>query len=470
MFSGCSRLRAPLIAVFVLLPPVSLPAAGQSSNAYFEFLMARRLEAAGDQAGALAALERAAAADPQSAEVRAEIASFHLRRSRPRDAESSALQALKRDENNVEAHRVLGLVYAADADALNSSSAQPKFQETAREAIRHLELAAREITTGSDVLFPLGRLYLRTGAPAKAVDAFSRVAIQNPGSAQVRLSLAQAYAAADDLKSAISTLDMIVDDEPRVASTLAQYQEQAGLLSEAVANYTRALALEPMNRGLKFRRIAALLVARDYERAVRLAAEAQGQHADDPRFPRLRARALFAAGDLDEALAVLEPTARAFPRDAATQLELADLYDEAGRGADAERLLRQLIEREPQNAQVLNHLGYMLAERGRQLDEAVRLVERALLVDPGNPYYLDSLGWAHFRRGDLDQAEKYLTPAAAQLPRNAEVQSHLGDLLARRNRWADAIAAWTHALEGEGGDVDRAGLEKKINEARSRLR
>ena len=59
----------------------------QTANAYFEFLMARRLEGLGDQAGALAALERAAAADPMSAEVRAEIASFQLRRNRRTEAE-----------------------------------------------------------------------------------------------------------------------------------------------------------------------------------------------------------------------------------------------------------------------------------------------------------------------------------------------------------------------------------------------
>jgi Flp pilus assembly protein TadD len=146
------------------------------------------------------------------------------------------------------------------------------------------------------------------------------------------------------------------------------------------------------------------------------------------------------------------------------------MYKDAGRDADAERTLRQFIDVDPGNAQVLNHLGYMLAESGRQLDEAVRFVQRALDLDPGNPFYLDSLGWAHFRRGDLEQAEKYLSPAAAQLPRNSEVQDHLGDLLARRGRWQDAITAWTRALEGDAADIDRGSIEKKITDARSRLR
>jgi Flp pilus assembly protein TadD len=286
---------------------------------------------------------------------------------------------------------------------------------------------------------------------------------------QGRLSLSQAYAANDDLDSAIETLEVIVDDEPRVASTLAQYQEQAGRLKEAVESYTKALAVEPTNRTLKFRRIAALFNARDFQRAAALAAEAQAQHGDDLRFPRLRARAIFEGGNFPGALAVLEPTAKAFPRDAATQIALSDLYKDAGRDADAERVLRQLLAVEPANAVVLNHLGYMLAQSGRQLDEATRLVERALEADPGNPAYLDSLGWAYFKRGDLDAAEKYLTQAVAQMPMNSEVQDHVGDLHARRGRWADAIAAWTRALNGDGS-VDRGVLEKKIADAKARTR
>lgn len=467
MSTSNRRMRASFVVAAAIVLSVCTPAGAQTSNAYFEFLMARRLEALGDQDGALAALERAAVADPMSAEVRAEIASFQLRRNRRNEAEGAALQALKLDDTNLEAHRVLGLLYAADADA-NARTTSPEFQKIAREAIRHLELAAADATSGIEVLFSLGRLYLRTGEAAKAVDAFNRVVTQNPGSAQARLSLAQAYAAADDLKNAISTLDIIVDDEPRVASTLAQYQEQAGLLKEAVENYTRALALEPTNRGLKVRRIAALINGREYARAAALAAEAQNQHADDLRFPRLRASALFEGGDVEQALKVLEPTAKAFPRDTPTQLALADLYKEAGREPDAERMLRQLLEADPANAQVLNHLGYLLAERGQQLDEAVRLVQRALELDPDNPFYQDSLGWAHFRRGDLEAAEKYLAPAAAQLPAISEVQDHLGDLLARRGRLGDAIAAWTRALDGSG-NIDRAAVEKKITDARTRL-
>ena len=445
-------------------------AAAQTQDAYFEFLMARRLEAQGDHEGALAALERAAAADPASAEVRAETASFQLRRNERDAAASEALAALELDDANLEAHRVLGMIYAANVDAMDARAPRVRFEGRARQAISHLERATGDAALGIDIQiqYTLGRLYARMDEPAKAVEAFQHVVRQNPTSAQGRLSLARAFASSDDITNAIATLEIIVDDEPRVASTLAQYQERAGLLEEAAQSYTRALAVEPTSRALKFRRIAAVFNHRNFEQAAAFAAEAQAQHPADLRFPRLRARAVFENGDPAQALVILEPTARAFPTDAATQLALADLYDDAGRDDEAERTLRQYLEVEPADAQAMNHLGYLLANRGRALDEAVRLVERALVAEPGNPAYLDSLGWAHFRRGDFGEAEKYLSPAAEQLPRNAVVQDHLGDALAGQGRWLDAIGAWTRALEGEGG-IDRGVVEQKVRDARSKL-
>lgn len=440
------------------------------TDTYYEFLLARRLEADGDVKGARAALDRAAAADPKSAEVRAEIAALHLRRNERAEAEKAAKAALAIDEKNVEGNRVLGLLYAAAADATSEKSS-PQAAANIRDAITYLERAAAGTTVSADanLYFTLGRLYIRAGSPDKAVQSLSRVLSQNPNSYQGRLAMAQAYAAAKDLKAAINTLQEIIEDEPRVASALAQYQEDAGLLMDAAASYTLALAVQPGNRELKIRRIAVLLEAKEYARAAGFAGDARKQHPNEPVFPRLQGRALFDAGDRSGGIAVLESAVKAFPKDTATMFALADIYADAGRGVDAERLLRQLLAAEPGNANALNYLGYLLAVRGEQLDEAIRLVRRALEVEPDNGAYLDSLGWAHFRRGDLDEAEKYLSAAAAKLPANSEIQDHLGDLHARKGRFAEAIAAWTRALNGDGSDIQREVIEKKISSAKGKM-
>ena len=140
------------------------------------------------------------------------------------------------------------------------------------------------------------------------------------------------------------------------------------------------------------------------------------------------------------------------------------------RGTDAETALRQVLVLEPTNPNALNYLGYLLAMRGDKLDEAVQLVRKALEAEPDNGAYLDSLGWAHFKRGDLAEAEKYLGAAAERMPENSEVQDHLGDVFARRGRVDEAIAAWNKALDGDGEDVDLAAVRRKIEDARAKGR
>jgi tetratricopeptide (TPR) repeat protein len=447
------------------------PAEAKSAAGYYEFLMARRLETAGNTDAALAALQRAAAADPSSAQIRAEIAALQLRRSPPqRDAaEKAAKEALALDEKNVEANRTLGYLYANAVDA-GSTAMTAQMATNLRNAIMHLERAQAGIV-GTDVnlLYMLGRLYTANSETQKAVQTLTRVVVQNPTNPQALRSLAQAFALGGDLKGAIGTLSEVVEFVPNVAGDLGQYQEQAGLHREAAASYTIALAVSPNSARLKLSRVRALYTAKEYSEAARFAGEGRKQHPDDPRFPQLQARALFDGGDRSAAIAVAESTARAFPKDTQMQFALVDLYQDAGREGDAERVLRQILATEPSNPNALNTLGYMLAVRGEQLDEAIGLVRRALEKDPENGAFLDSLGWAYFRRGNLNEAQKYLAAAAERMPDNSEVQDHLGDLRARQGQLQDAIQAWTRALAGDGDGIDRAAIERKVQDARRKL-
>jgi tetratricopeptide (TPR) repeat protein len=436
---------------------------------YYEFLLARHLEGENDNAGALAALQRAAAAEPRSAEIRAEIASFHMRRNQRAEAEKAAREAVALDANNVEANRVLGLILSSYVETERNPTQQLAY---AREAITYLEKVTSATVGVQDlnVNFTLGGLYLSTEQTDKAIQAMTRVLAQNPEAVQARLRMAEAQAQGKDLPGAISTLEEIVEDEPRVAARLGQFQQQAGLLREAVESFTLALTANPNSRPIKATRILLLYDLKDYPRAAQAAAEAQRQHPDDPQFPRLQASALYAGGDTTKAIDVLEGAARQFPRDTTTPLALADMYQRVKRFPDAERVLRQRIASDPNDTAALNSLGYMFANNNDRLDEAIRLLNQALQLKPGQAEYLDSLGWAHFKKGNLDDAERFLNEAVAKMPANAEVLEHVGDLHAKRSRWPQAIQFWTQALAGEGGGVDRGEIEKKIADAKGKLR
>jgi tetratricopeptide (TPR) repeat protein len=385
------------------------------------------------------------------------------------DVEKFAREALAIDPKNVEANSTLGNLYAASVQNARGAAASQVAQDL-KTAIEHLERASAGIV-GIDVnvQYTLGEMYLRNDEPEKAVQAVSRVAQQNPGIPQVHRLLASAYAASGNVKGAIASLSDVVEFVPGLAIDLGRYLEQDGQLREAAAAYTIALTQQPNNRQLKLQRALTLFKAKEFGQAAAFAGEARKQHPEDASFPQLQSQALFAAGDRSGAIAVAEAAAKAFPKDVPTQWNLVDLYSQADRSNDTERVLRQILATQPSDPRALNHLGYLLANRGERLDEAVALVRRALAEDPERPEYLDSLGWAHFKRGELNEAMKYLTAAATRLPSNSEVQDHLGDVHARRGSYQDAIAAWTKALAGDGQGIEKAAIERKLEDARQKL-
>src|SRR5690606_3703990 len=98
------------------------------------------------------------------------------------------------------------------------------------------------------------------------------------------------------------------------------------------------------------------------------------------------------------------------------------------RWQDAERHLRAILEIDPNDHNALNFLGYLWADKDVNLDEARVLVERALELDPENPYYLDSLGWVYYRQGDGEKAVEYIRRALVNMTTDdAVLRDHLGD-------------------------------------------
>lgn len=290
-----------------------------------------------------------------------------------------------------------------------------------------------------------------------------------------------------------ATLGLIL----RLASAhlaLGQYDESVRLLDEARADRTDVL--------LDAYFLQALVAARQFDRAVTVGEQLQAVRPNDPQPARLLAQALQGLGRTDEAVALLTAQRDARPGDALAVVALANtlssaerhdqaievmataearftddvtfwfqrgaVYERAGQAESAEVAFRRALVLDPQHAPTLNYLGYMFAERGDRLDEAVRLVSQALAIDPDNGSYLDSLGWALFKQGNYAEARRHLERAAHLLSTNSVIQDHLGDVLMAVNDQAGAVAAWERALAGDGESVDQAAIRRKIEQARQR--
>ena len=142
----------------------------------------------------------------------------------------------------------------------------------------------------------------------------------------------------------------------------------------------------------------------------------------------------------------------------------------------AEEMFRKVLANDPQNAMTLNYLGYMLADRGSKLDEALGLIKKAVDLEPANSAYLDSLGWAYFRLGKYDQAEDNLTKASQHMGADPTVQDHLGDLYQKTGRlklaaahWERALQEWNKTIAAEVDQDDVAKVQKKLESARVKL-
>ena len=99
------------------------------------------------------------------------------------------------------------------------------------------------------------------------------------------------------------------------------------------------------------------------------------------------------------------------------------------------------------------------------LEESVELVKRALAVDPDNGYYLDSLGWAYYKMGRLEEARGELEKASGLAPRDPTILDHLGDVYRDLGKLPLAVVQWRRSLEIEAGqDAVRLKLEKALAE------
>ena len=138
----------------------------------------------------------------------------------------------------------------------------------------------------------------------------------------------------------------------------------------------------------------------------------------------------------------------------------ASNLDKIGNWDEAKILFFKLLDKNPKDTYTLNYISYKLALKEQELGLALRLIKKALMLDPENGYFLDTLGWVQYKRNDFNSAVYFLEKSVSILPRSAEVIDHLGDCYLKLNRTKEAIFEWNKALKYE---TDK-NIIKKINQ------
>lgn len=232
----------------------------------------------------------------------------------------------------------------------------------------------------------------------------------------------------------------------QVMMMMAQADEQDGNLKGAEA-WLAKIKGSANSVELAYRRASLLARQNQLDEGLKLL-DALPEDNDDAARSKLLAIAQLKreSNDFKGAYDTLAEASKRFKGDADLIYERAMLADRLGHPDEMEKLLRQVITLKPDYYNAYNALGYSLAERNTRLDEARKLVEKALALAPNQPALIDSLGWVEFRQGRLDEALNLLRKAYAAYP-DAEIAAHLGEVLWKSGQPDEARRVWAEGLK-----------------------
>jgi len=138
------------------------------------------------------------------------------------------------------------------------------------------------------------------------------------------------------------------------------------------------------------------------------------------------------------------------------------IYERTDQWPLAEADFKRVLELSPDDVDTLNYLGYTWVDRGENLTEAFEMIRKAVAEEPESGAIVDSLGWAHYKLGQYDEAKDKLEDAVALSPSSATIIDHLGDVYWKLGRKREAGFQWKRALEFDPTDEEKTTIAKKL--------
>jgi len=331
----------------------------------------------------------------------------------------------------------------------------------------------------------LAGLYEKAGNTDLAIRTYREITILMPGHRPVQAKLAYLYIKNGDIDAALSQYQQLLATAPQFDEDIAL---KIGLIHFEQENFTDAEILferiiehNNENQHAQYYLGQTLTRAQQPEKAARAF---QAIKPDSDLFPKARIQIAFIhgqSGDFNAAQQVLQEAIKLKPADislyhalAIAQAEnkdyqgailtlqkaleyepaaeyllfyLGHLYEKAGQFDESIAAMRTVLSINAQNADALNFIGYLYAERSIHLREAKKLIKKALKIKPDDGYILDSLGWVYFKMERYKKAHTHLERAHRLVPDDPTIAEHLGDVCRKLNRPEDALAYYRKARE-----------------------
>jgi len=406
--------------------------------------MAQDLVYAQKYADALQIYEALVADDPTDAQSYLRISQVYSRQRKFNDARTASDKALAIDPANLEIrYNQVSILEAEGKTQQAIQTLKDILDSTSKRTYTRPERSMRVV-----LLERLAALYQSGEQTDLAVDAFRQIAdVDSDQGARVAAEIVDTYRAGHEFTKAQQEADADLKKWPEDRTL---HIEHASLLADLGKNDQAIAEVKKLMDG-KSDRETDMTLAEIYGKAHKFddagkaldAAEKLSTTDED------KSKVWFMRGAMDE------------------RMKKIDL---------AEAEFRKVLKADPENANALNYIGYMLADRNLRLPESLDMITKALELEPENGAYLDSLGWVYFRMGRLADAEENLRRAVAKTPGDPTVHDHIAQVLMAESKVQEAIQQWQTSLKnwdaGAPADLEPAEVAKvksNLANAQSRL-
>ncbi len=486
------------------LQEFTLAAQADPANESLALDLARRYLQRQKPEQALEVLLRATARPKASGALFSRLAQVYVLLGKDDPAHAAAETAIKRDPGNFGGY--LNLFFL---DLRHGRS---------KQALAMLDQASRQPKASVEFLIGLGELYaalerqapsLKEAAKPGAAALLKRAADLNPAAPLLRLKLADEFSALGDAQSAtriylellekhpdnvdladeihgkLAQIYLLGSDKQKAAEqlqgllknnpgyvqayyVLGQLAVDARKYAEAADYFDKALILNDQTKEARevYYALAELQIILDrVPQAFATLARARARYRENFTLEFLTARAYSKQKDYTNALVhfttaeVVAKTGEPAKLNASFYFQVGATHERMGHIAEAETLFKKALALDPDFTEALNYYGYMLADRGEQLDAARQMIEKALRADPKNAAFIDSMAWVYYR---LKQPAAALPLALQAIELNDEpdatLYEHLGDIYSAMHEDEKAREAWRHSIQIEKNPA----VEKKL--------
>jgi tetratricopeptide (TPR) repeat protein len=296
----------------------------------------------------------------------------------------------------------------------------------------------------------LVRLQIGAKKYDEALQELESMLAEDPGDLDAQLRIGLIYGEQKNYPKAIERLNNILAARPaelKVRDYLGYLYEESKNYPKAVEAYAMNVKLEPsyfeghLHLGVLQYRL------KQFPSAIEHLQLATKLNPKQPESHIVLGLAYFQTEQYDLALQAFSEGLRYNPDNADLHFNAGTAYDKLNRFEEVVRSMETALKIDPHHADALNYLGYSYAERGVKIEEAISLTKQAVALRPTNGYYVDSLGWAFFKKGLLAEALTEIKRAAALVGDDPVIYEHLGEIYLKQQQMSEAREALLHSLE-----------------------